>query len=743
MRDIDQKQLTPKRIEPTYQPKAHVDSVSNLSQVEPTYQSRYSHKTTYQHTHGGDRVNYHRGGETYNKYDEFARGRDDHSNELQPQVVQASKHWYDEFPIEDRRKQLQQSIQRRKEKEFQFFNQHNNQKVENHRDRSCDNVESRLGFHRNSQFDQNDIRDLSDKKYFSRSYNRSGYVSKRTFAQPLKGQESAELNVGPSTPMDLRNYGNSMSHGLGRNFRSHAETTFRQLSHTEQNINKCGIKFNTKSVNYDMSEIELPAYCKTHPEGKLLYIITPHSGQESELGCVYCALDLNQEKDKYTIIEVKQKLDEYINHTSELLKSKPRSSNNEDVIMKIGICKDREIAMIRQYYDKMMEALALERDRHISQITAISEENIDTAYQSHSQHKTSEHSKADIKLKNFGNELGKVLDGVEETGIHIKELWKINQDYNDIVKQKMNEVQSVPGQTSSDFKSFEFHIADENRLKDLAKKVGQVVTRPVGLDYFIYDEYDNSNRRAPTTTYTSSYSQGYNQDINKIEYVPTFGITHNNEDLRRYGSEFQSTENIEGKYQYSSKYEKGKYSRYEPTKYEGYDPSTYSYSQNAIAPDTEGQVQTHPQYNYTGNGFSPEYKTGNSHASRVTPEYGKGQNYLSHISSEERKSQLYPTAEGRYNVQSDPADNNDSRIPGYKGTHSYTNTRSFGDRNGYTYTGSRGQEERTDNRYMHARTSEERYSRSYVTSSKESKTHYTYNKVSNLVIILNFIGKFE
>jgi len=84
-----------------------------------------------------------------------------------------------------------------------------------------------------------------------------------------------------------------------------------------------------------MSEIELPAYCKNHPDGKLLYIITPIS-QESELGCVYCALELNKNKDRYSIVEVKQKLEEYISHTSQLLEVKPSSSNNEDVAVKIG-----------------------------------------------------------------------------------------------------------------------------------------------------------------------------------------------------------------------------------------------------------------------------------------------------------------------------------------------------------------------------------------------------------------------
>ena len=208
---LDQKQLTPKRIESTYHPKAHVDPISKISMVEPTYQSKYSHKTSYQQTHG-ERVNCHKRDNLY-KYDDLARRRDDNAKELQPQATPVSKHWYDEFPVEDRRKQLQLSIQRRKEKEFQFLNRHN-QNLEKYRDRSSDNVDSKLGLRRNTQFDQNDLRDLSDKKYFSRSYNRSGNLNKRSFAQPLKSQDSAELNANPSTPKDFRNYGKSASHGL-------------------------------------------------------------------------------------------------------------------------------------------------------------------------------------------------------------------------------------------------------------------------------------------------------------------------------------------------------------------------------------------------------------------------------------------------------------------------------------------------------------------------------------------------
>ena len=98
--------------------------------------------------------------------------------------------------------------------------------------------------------------------------------------QDEKEYEIQNLNVNDKAQ------GRSASHGLERNFKS-SQVSSQQSDTQEQNqIYKCDIKFNKKSVNYDMSEIELPAFCKSHPDGKLLYIITP-DGRESELGCVY------------------------------------------------------------------------------------------------------------------------------------------------------------------------------------------------------------------------------------------------------------------------------------------------------------------------------------------------------------------------------------------------------------------------------------------------------------------------
>ena len=134
----------------------------------------------------------------------------------------------------------------------------------------------------------------------------------------------------------------------------------------------CELEFNKKSVNYDMSEIELPAYCKNHPDGKLLYIITPE-GQESELGCAHCALNINKNNLRCQVVEVKEQLRDYIGHADYLLGADSNSENMTDpsLAMKINAFKDREIALVRQYYDRVMDALSQEKDKHIREIEEI------------------------------------------------------------------------------------------------------------------------------------------------------------------------------------------------------------------------------------------------------------------------------------------------------------------------------------------------------------------------------------
>ena len=585
----------------------------------------------------------HNNGNRYEQYQPnpaYYRPREERTEELQPQEVKTTKHWYDEYPIEDRRKQLQESVQRRnfrksQENAFQEpafdraqsydrYAQPSHEGYEHTRDRSSDHAEQRFDFGKSGGFDKNDFNENNDRKYFSRSYNRNGNNNKRTFVKPALEQD--EPRFGSLTPNDHRNMGKSASHGIGRNFQNYAQPTFNP-SYGAEVTNRCDIKFNTKSVNYDMTEIELPAYCKKHPDNKLLYIITPHGAEgESELGCVNCAHEATQKKDQYTVVEVKQKLGEYINHTSELLRNKPRAHNQQkdEIINKIGICKDREVAMIRQYYDKMMEALAYERDRHISQITQVAEDNIQQLSRGTYHVNGHKQNKNDIKLKNFGIELGKVLDGVEETGIHIKELWKINQDYNDVIRNKLNECRG--GQFSSHqqpLNSFEFHIADENRLRELAQRAGQVITKQVGLEYFIHDEYDNNSRRSSSKPIENNSTYGRYQN-EKSDYVPTFGMLNRNDETTTppNGQQFSQNEEYDTKFshhtahfqsnvetpaqpQQPSKSSQQQDYLYE-SKYEPYDGSKYQYANHIQSEPDLTKPDSARKEGVTGNNYTPK-----------------------------------------------------------------------------------------------------------------------------------------
>lgn len=272
------------------------------------------------------------------------------------------------------------------------------------------------------RFERNNFDDLTNQKNHSRSYNRNIGIHKRAFANP-NAQKDDLHNSRVSN--DDRQLGRSANHGFERNFKGNNQSSFSNQSfYGRENFVNCELKFNKRSANYDMSEIELPAYCNTHPDGKLLYIITPE-GHESELGCAHCALNLNKASSRCSIIEVKQKLEDYIGHASQLLFANKTQSNKVDpqLVNKINISKDKEIAMIRQYYDMVMNALAEERDKQIQEVVQTADQNIQILSSSvTSQNKSGKGSKIDIKLNNFCVELGKVVEGVDDTGIHIKEL---------------------------------------------------------------------------------------------------------------------------------------------------------------------------------------------------------------------------------------------------------------------------------------------------------------------------------
>ena len=346
----------------------------------------------------------------------------------------------------------------------------------------------RFGITKSPRFEGKEYEEGNRKEIYSRSYNRNYTINKRTFINPQREEGVERLNA--FEDREQRNYGRSASHGFERNFKSYGSLVKNHQYGVEIQENKWDLKFNEKSVNYDMSEIELPAYCKTHPDGKLLYIITPE-GKESELGWVYCVIEINQKKLRHRVVEVKQKLSEYIEHTSKLIGvgSKESMRIDEQIVEKINNCKESEINKIREHYDKIIEALVMERDKWISQIDSIAEENISLISNSLSTSKQSKPSKYDTKLKNFGIELGKVLEGVDETGIHIKELWKINQDYNDVVYRKSNEIKnSRMNNGISTLKGIDLFIPSDAELNSLTSKICQMQAVEIPFSHVNPDE---------------------------------------------------------------------------------------------------------------------------------------------------------------------------------------------------------------------------------------------------------------
>ena len=641
----------------------------------------------------------------------YERYRRDGPEQLQPQVQSTGKHWYDEYPVVDRRKQIEESIkerktrqdfeeQERKERSYvpqnydnyqpeanypefnknsargdsqganpdqyalykkyenggrdgysypnyepqfrneQFSKSHNEFNPSSFNKNKYDFIskspkyDAKEGL--NSSFDNAGFDDLIAQKNQSKSYNRNMGIHKRAFAQPKSSEFSG------MEPAEPHQYGRSASHGFTRHFQA---PSFKSQFPRSQDYRAAELKFNKKSVNYDMSEIELPAYCKTHPDGKLLYIITPE-GMESELGCAHCALDV-EKNSRCSVIEVKQKLEEYISQADHLLTtapSQPRGQIDPNLAAQVSAHRDKEIALIRQYYDQVMSALAQERDRHIAEISNICEQNLNQSAQGHKK------PKIDIKLNNFCVELGKVVEGVDETGIHIKELWKINQDYKDVVRQKL-EGGSSSSHSVKNLMSFEFQPAEGDILKDLAKRIGRVVTQSVTPDYFISQ---------PSYNYPQSNSRNYGErSQGPVENVPTFGMSAHEEPRKysdkKYGypeykpsyNEYKSTSPVRqeglnynhpphsapnqqqenrpsGKYEhfekyenynsnkYEGKYDQVKYDHYSGPKYDGYKDSKESSERKyePIAPYQRPSSQYNGYEGHDGNYSKAAYKPG-------------------------------------------------------------------------------------------------------------------------------------
>lgn len=174
-----------------------------------------------------------------------------------------------------------------------------------------------------------------------------------------------------------------------------------------------------------------------------------------------------------------------------------------------GICaqvmseSDKEIVKVREYYDKVIEALVQERDEKINEIGRINNQNIDFISQL-------SQSGGDEKVENFKTELEKVISGVKETGIHIKELQKIRYDFEEVVlssnssQQKFNDNETI--------EKYEFVMLGSDSLKELAQRLGSFKIKEIPLSFY------------ETGVDTGGYAnKTRNRNAFNKEDAPTFG----------------------------------------------------------------------------------------------------------------------------------------------------------------------------------------------------------------------------
>lgn len=104
----------------------------------------------------------------------------------------------------------------------------------------------------------------------------------------------------------------------------------------------------------------------------------------------------------------------------------------------------------------------------------------------------------------------------------------------------MKEIEAPSNAQNISLSSFEFHNAKEDKLKDLAKRIGEVVKRNVSVDYFMSNtqgyEYSGLKGKQLSTMLIGDYASKYipQKYESKFENVPTFG-TLNGEDAKKYG----------------------------------------------------------------------------------------------------------------------------------------------------------------------------------------------------------------
>jgi hypothetical protein len=173
---------------------------------------------------------------------------------------------------------------------------------------------------------------------------------------------------------------------------------------------------------------------------------------------------------------------------------------------------DKEIVKVREYYDKVIEALIQERDEKISEIGRVNNLNIDFITQL-TQGEERE------KAQNFRSELEKVISGVKETGIHIKELQKIRYDFEEVILGRKSGQHKFDD--SETIQKYEFVMLGSDSLKELAQRLGNFNIKEIPLSFY--------ETGVDTGGYTSKTR---NRNAFKEDDAPTFGNSLDNKGRR-------------------------------------------------------------------------------------------------------------------------------------------------------------------------------------------------------------------
>ena len=174
---------------------------------------------------------------------------------------------------------------------------------------------------------------------------------------------------------NLKNEKRSCSINNGRIQRNDVVTfrqDFKEISPTSviynQRYRTGSTQARTTNWGYNTNDVVLPAFCADHPDSKLLYLIQTDDGEI--LGWVYCALEQKQTDPHSKVIEIKEYLSGLVKRSQEILITQSSSNKHDtnEICAQIISENDREISLIRQYYNQVIEALTKERDEKINEI---------------------------------------------------------------------------------------------------------------------------------------------------------------------------------------------------------------------------------------------------------------------------------------------------------------------------------------------------------------------------------------